>query len=98
MSMKFMIAALLTSSILTVPAYAQTTQKSDALAVTQTVVQKVGTWRTSKMIGLNVYNTNDEKIGDINELTSDSSGQIDIVVIGVGGFLGMGERNVSLPW
>ena len=50
------------------------------------------------MISLNVYNNNNEKIGDINELITDLSGKIDAVVIGVGGFLGMGERNVGLPW
>ena len=57
-----------------------------------------GKWRASKLIGLNVYNTNNEKIGDINELITDSSGKIDIVVIGAGGFLGIGEHNVGIPF
>ena len=94
MSMKYMAAALLASSLLSVPAFAQSAQKSDPSAAAQTQ----GTWRTSKMISLNVYNNNNEKIGDINELITDSSSKIDAVVIGVGGFLGMGERNVGLPW
>jgi sporulation protein YlmC with PRC-barrel domain len=99
MSMKYMAAALLASSLLSVPAFAQSAQKSDpSAAAAQTAAQTQGTWRTSKMISLNVYNNNNEKIGDINELITDSSGKIDAVVIGVGGFLGMGERNVGLPW
>jgi len=98
MSMKYMAAALLASSLLSVPAFAQSAQKSDPSAAAQTATQTLGTWRTSKMISLNVYNNNNEKIGDINELITDSSGKIDAVVIGVGGFLGMGERNVGLPW
>ena len=99
MSMKYMAAALLASSLLSVPAFAQSAQKSDpGAAAAQTATQTLGTWRTSKMISLNVYNNNNEKIGDINELITDSSGKIDAVVIGVGGFLGMGERNVGLPW
>ena len=99
MSMKYMAAALLASSLLSVPAFAQSAQKSDPSAATaQTATQTLGTWRTSKMISLNVYNNNNEKVGDINELITDSSGKIDAVVIGVGGFLGMGERNVGLPW
>ena len=99
MSMKYVTAALLASSLLSVPAFAQSALKSaDSKAATQTVMQKLGTWRTSKLIGLNVYNNNNEKIGDINELISEASGKIDAVVIGVGGFLGMGERNVNLPW
>ena len=99
MSMKYMAAAMLASSLLSVPAFAQSAQKSDpSAAAAQTATQTLGTWRTSKMISLNVYNNNNEKIGDINELITDSSGKIDAVVIGVGGFLGMGERNVGLPW
>ncbi len=99
MSMKYMAAAMLASSLLSVPAFAQSAQKSDqSTAAAQTATQTSGTWRTSKMISLNVYNNNNEKIGDINELITDSSGKIDAVVIGVGGFLGMGERNVGLPW
>ena len=98
MFMKYMAAALLASSLLSVPAFAQSAQKSDPSAAAQTAAQTLGTWRSSKMISLNVYNNNNEKIGDINELITDSSGKIDVVVIGVGGFLGMGERNVGLPW
>ena len=60
--------------------------------------QQSDQWRTSKLVGLNVYNAQNEKIGDINELMTDSSGKIDLVVIGVGGFLGMGEHNVGLKW
>src|ERR1700681_4713290 len=55
-------------------------------------------WRASKFVGLNVYNANNEKIGDINELLIGKDGQIDRVVVGAGGFLGMGEHNVALKW
>ena len=57
-----------------------------------------GKWRASKLIGVNVYNASNEKIGDINELITDSTGKIDTVVIGVGGFVGMGEHNVGIPF
>ena len=57
-----------------------------------------GQWRATKLKGLNVYNNNNEKIGDINELVVDQSGKIDAVVIGVGGFLGMGEHDVAVPF
>jgi hypothetical protein len=63
------------------------------------VVQSAqGKWRTSKLIGVDVYNAANEKIGDINELITDSSGKIDTVVVGVGGFLGMGEHNVGIKF
>jgi hypothetical protein len=49
------------------------------------------------VIGINVYNDNNEKIGDIQELIIDKSGKVDNVVLGVGGFLGMGEHYVAVP-
>ncbi|HZP70801.1 MAG TPA: PRC-barrel domain-containing protein [Pseudolabrys sp.] len=51
-------------------------------------------WRASKLIGLNVYNDRNEKLGDISEILLDKSGKIDGVVIGVGGFLGMGKHDI----
>jgi len=53
-------------------------------------------WRASKLIGLNVYNEQNEKLGDISEILVDKSGKIDGVIIGVGGFLGMGERLIKV--
>jgi sporulation protein YlmC with PRC-barrel domain len=53
-------------------------------------------WRASKLIGLNVYNEQNEKLGDINEILLDQSGKVVGVVIGVGGFLGMGQHDVMV--
>ena len=60
--------------------------------------EKPGQWRASKLEGLDVYNNNNEKIGDISELLVDESGKIEAVVVGVGGFLGLGEHNVAVPF
>ncbi|MGE3711196.1 MAG: PRC-barrel domain-containing protein, partial [Hyphomicrobiaceae bacterium] len=54
--------------------------------------------RASNLIGTKIYNAQNESIGSINDLLLDSSGSIDRVVVGVGGFLGMGERNVALKF
>jgi sporulation protein YlmC with PRC-barrel domain len=59
---------------------------------------KSGMWRASKLHDLNVYNNDNEKVGDINELLLDQSGKVEAVVIGVGGFLGLGEHNVAVPF
>jgi len=56
-----------------------------------------GSWRTSKVVGLNVYNDNNESLGSINDLLMDRNGNIKAVVIGVGGFLGVGEHLVAVP-
>jgi len=73
---------------------------SAAFAEPATVPQSQlqGDWRTSKVVGLNVYNDNNENVGSINELLMDKSGNIKAVVLSVGGFLGMGARYVAVPF
>ena len=53
-------------------------------------------WRASKLIGLDVYNDQNEKLGDISEVLIDKSGKVNGVVIGVGGFLGMGQSEIMV--
>ena len=57
-----------------------------------------GTWRASKVVGLSVYNDKNESLGSINDLLTDKNGKITAVVIGVGGFLGVGEHLVAIPF
>jgi sporulation protein YlmC with PRC-barrel domain len=57
-----------------------------------------GDWRASKVVGLNVYNAQNENVGSINDLLMDKSGNIKAAVISVGGFLGMGARLVAVPF
>jgi sporulation protein YlmC with PRC-barrel domain len=45
-----------------------------------------------------VYDNRDNKIGDVNDLLLDKSGKISAVIVGVGGFLGVGEKNVAVPF
>jgi sporulation protein YlmC with PRC-barrel domain len=58
----------------------------------------MGLWQASKLVGLNVYNSSEEKIGDIKEIMLDKQGKAEIVVIAVGGILGMGERDVAVKF
>jgi sporulation protein YlmC with PRC-barrel domain len=104
MRSKLLIGGLL-ASVMIVPALAQSNPpavapKAPAPAATTTTTTApaahAGMWRTSKLIGLNVYNDQNEKLGDINEILLDSSGKVDGMVIGVGGFLGMGEHNIKV--
>jgi sporulation protein YlmC with PRC-barrel domain len=55
-------------------------------------------WRASKLVGVNIYGSNNEKIGDVNDVLIDRGGQAKAVIIGVGGFLGIGEKNVAIPF
>ena len=66
------------------------------LATTMLVPAFAEEWRSSKLIGLNVYNDQNEKLGDISEILLDKSGKVNGVVIGVGGFLGLGQRDIKV--
>jgi hypothetical protein len=45
-----------------------------------------------------VKNAANETIGDINDVLISGDGKVAAVIVGVGGFLGMGEKNVALPY
>jgi sporulation protein YlmC with PRC-barrel domain len=55
--------------------------------------------RASQLIGANVQSATGDNIGDINDLVLDpQSGQVTFAVLGIGGFLGIGERLTPVPW
>ena len=83
-------AALAAFALLTAPLAAQTGK-----FITQ---EKTDQWRASKLVGVNVYNQNNDKVGDIREVIVDKSGKADAVVIGVGGFLGIGQKDVAVSF
>jgi uncharacterized protein YrrD len=60
--------------------------------------QVAGEWRIANYVGKPIVNATGEKIGDVNDVLFDRSGKITTVVIGVGGFLGLGEKRVALPF
>ena len=60
--------------------------------------QTADEWRIANYVGKPIVNAAGEKIGDVNDVLFDRSGKITTVVIGVGGFLGLGEKRVALPF
>ena len=54
--------------------------------------------QASNLIGSDVMTTGDEEVGQISDLIIDKDGKVAAVVVGVGGFLGMGEKNVAISW
>lgn len=55
-------------------------------------------WRSAEIIGAPVYNMGNERIGDVEQLLFDSDGRAVAAILGVGGFLGMGERRVAVNY
>lgn len=99
---KYMTAGLVGSALLASAAFAQsptaTTTAPAAAPVTASDSTYHGNWRASKVVGLNVYNEANESLGSINDLLTDKEGNIKAVVIGVGGFLGVGEHLIAVPY
>jgi hypothetical protein len=62
----------------------------------QIILQDKATFLASAIIGGNVYSPSDESVGDVNDLVIKSTGEIEAVVVGVGGFIGIGEKNVAI--
>ena len=58
--------------------------------------QKPDQWLASKFEGTDVIGPDDKKIGDVSDILFDRSGKIEAYVVSVGGFLGMGAKDVAL--
>ena len=61
------------------------------------VMTKDGDARTSEVVGSSVYNDHDEKVGSVNDLLIGKDGKVS-AVLSVGGFLGMGNKYVQVPY
>jgi sporulation protein YlmC with PRC-barrel domain len=103
---KYAVVGLAASAMLASVAFAQNPTSSAntdqattaAPAAASDTSSFKGNWRSSKLVGLNVYNDSNESLGSINDLLTDKSGNIKAVVIGVGGFLGVGEHLVAVAF
>lgn len=62
----------------------------------QITMQSEDTILANDLIGTNVYSQSGDAIGEINDLIVNLEGSVDGVVIGVGGFLGLGEKDVAV--
>lgn len=102
MKSKSIVIALAGSTMLAAAAFAQapsTTTTAPAATMTTTdAMSHQGQWRASKVVGLKIYNDSNESLGSVNDLLLDKDGKIAAAVIGVGGFLGMGEHYVAVPF
>ena len=105
------LAGLLVSAV-AFPAYAQSTSPTapavaPSTSASSTMPASSGDFMTkaapdqvmaSKLIGTRVMGSNNESIGDVNDVIMDSKGQAIAAIVGVGGFLGIGEKDVAVPF
>jgi hypothetical protein len=85
----------------TTPAPSTSTVQSTAPNATGGAAQFVARqtpdqWLASKFTGTDVIGAQEEKIGDVSDILFDKDGKIIAYVVGVGGFLGIGSKNVAI--
>ena len=69
-----------------------------AVAIPFVTEQPATEWLAHVFIGADVQNASGENVGDVRDLLFDRTGRISTVVLGVGGFLGVGEKHVAVPF
>ena len=110
--MKRTLTAAALATVLAAPAFAQSptssspspspaaTSSSSTPSASGSFIdkQQASDWRGSKVIGSTVYGPDNASIGEVNDVLIGSDGKIRAAVIGVGGFLGVGQKNVAIPF
>ena len=102
-----LLASTAIATLVATGAYAQTTTTEPAMepAVemeqTEQQLQRAPGHLASNIIGERVYNSvadDAENIGSVNDIVLGVDGEADYIVIGVGGFLGLGQRDVAISF
>jgi opacity protein-like surface antigen len=111
--MKRTVTAAALAAVLAAPAFAQSptpssppspaatsSSSTSAPSASGTFIdkQQASDWRGSKVIGTTVYGPDNASIGEVNDVLIGSDGKIRAAVIGVGGFLGVGQKSVAIPF
>ena len=71
---------------------------SGAYAATTMSAAPSESWTITNYYKQAVYDPKESKIGDIDDVLIDKSGKVTGLVVGVGGFLGAGEKDVIVPF
>ncbi len=83
-------AALLSSAAV---AQSMSTGRAELMSSVPTSAKTVSDWYEQ-----DIYDPSDSKIGKIDDVLVSGGGQINAVIVGVGGFLGAGEKDVAVPF
>jgi sporulation protein YlmC with PRC-barrel domain len=85
---KAIAGSLMILALGTMAAYAANTEKA----------APAESWTVTNYYKQAVYDPKESKIGDIDDVLVDKSGKITGLIVGVGGFLGAGEKDVIVPF
>lgn len=88
-----LVAAMLVTTAVVPAAYAEQTKSVEFIQI-----QETNEHMASELIGQTVKGTSGKELGDVNNLVVDEKGDVTAAVIGVGGILGIGEKNIAVPF
>jgi len=85
----------------TPPARQSTTETSSSMSNSAAEAHVISSqssnqWLVSKFEGSEVLGPDNQKIGSVTDILFDEAGKIDAYIVGVGGFLGLGAKEVAL--
>lgn len=92
------LAAMLALPLVAAGASVALAQSGSANQANGSLEQSHGQWRASKLDGATVYNEQGANIGTINDMMLGSDGKVSNVVLSIGGFLGLSEKYVEVPF
>ena len=96
--MKTMMSLMVALAIAATPASVALAQgKPQTLTKLQATEVATG-YRSSKIIGSEVYNESSEVIGKVDDLIVTPKDRVVYAIVSIGGFLGMGDRLVAVPY
>ncbi|TBW40364.1 PRC-barrel domain containing protein [Siculibacillus lacustris] len=90
-------ATAVLATLATAPVFAQGAAQTVALIKVDTQTLATG-WRTSKIVGAAVTNEAGDKVGSIDDLIVTPNEKVPFAVLSVGGFLGVGNKLVVVPY
>ncbi|MBI2741301.1 MAG: PRC-barrel domain-containing protein [Rhodospirillales bacterium] len=92
------LAAFLTCGAVVAHAQPQQATSPPPSTAADTTMGPSATADTRKLIGRNIKNAEGETIGEIKSIYLSRDGRVDSVMVGVGGLLGIGDREVRIAW
>lgn len=108
--MKKLMTAVSFAALMAVPVLAQDTTPTEMKNAPPTATERndtaavpkgkmtTGQISASELLDETVVSQANESVGDINDIILDSNGKVASVIVGVGGFLGIGEKDVALSF
>jgi sporulation protein YlmC with PRC-barrel domain len=103
--LKKLMLSTAVSAVMVTAAFAQSPSSSNPPPAAQSqasgkanfvTAQKPDQWLATKFKGTDVLGSDNQKIGDVSDILFDKTGKVEAFVVSVGGFLGMGSKEVAL--